>query len=69
MTLKTPQAREHLEELRRQAHEAPLNKVGMDHKGHRHLLTHSMAWATASRRWCEAMAAFEKAASSSEAKP
>lgn len=41
-------------ELLKAAHDAPMNKVGMDHKGRRFLATHSMAWAKAGREWCEA---------------
>lgn len=40
--------------LRKAAHDAPLNKVFTDHKGRRHLGTHSMAWARAGREWCNA---------------
>jgi len=52
------------ERLRREMHEAPLNKVFQDHNGHRHLGTHSTAWARKSREWCDAMA--ELAASTSQ---
>jgi hypothetical protein len=41
--------------LRKEMHEAPLNKVFQDHDGHRHLGTHSNAWATKSREWCDAV--------------
>lgn len=40
-------------------HEAPLNKVFQDHHGHRHLGTHSNAWATRSREWCDAKSKIE----------
>lgn len=42
-----------VDELRRKAHEAPMNPVGKDHKGNRYLLNHSYAWAKTSRDWCE----------------
>lgn len=47
---------EKAERLRREMHEAPLNKVFQDHDGHRHLGTHSTAWARKSREWCDVMA-------------
>jgi hypothetical protein len=42
------------ERLRKEMHEAPMNKVFQDHTGHRFLGTHSMAWADRSREWVEA---------------
>lgn len=39
---------------RREAHEAPMNKVYQDHTGHRFLGTHSTAWASAGRRYMAA---------------
>lgn len=44
-----------LEQLRQAAHDAPMNKVGMTHKGHRFLATHSMAWAKSSREYFAAL--------------
>lgn len=46
---------EKVEVLRKAAHDAPLNRVGMDHKGRRFLATHSMAWAKASRDYFAAI--------------
>lgn len=46
---------EKLESLRKAAHDAPLNRVGMDHKGRRFLSTHSTAWAKASREYFAAI--------------
>jgi hypothetical protein len=40
-----------LKRLREAMHNAPLNKVFTDHTGHKHLGTHSMAWARRSREW------------------
>ena len=49
-----------IDELRRAAHEAPLNTVHQDHKGNRSLGTHSMAWAKASREYFAALDAMER---------
>lgn len=38
---------------RERAHTASMNQVGEDHRGRRSLLTHSMAWANASREYAE----------------
>jgi len=46
--------------LRKEAHDAPLNIVHQDHKGRRSLGSHSMAWASASRRYFEAKAELER---------
>lgn len=51
---------ETIEELRRAAHEAPMNKVFTDHKGRRHLGTHSMAWASAAREYAKAVSALNE---------
>lgn len=40
--------------LRAAMHDAPMNKMFRDHTGHRHLGTHSTAWADRSREWCRA---------------
>jgi hypothetical protein len=45
-----------IERLRSAAHDAPLNKMFTDHKGHRFLGTHSTAWARAGREWSNAVA-------------
>lgn len=47
--------------LREEMHSAPMNKVFQDHTGHRHLGSHSMAWAQKSREWCEAKALLDAA--------
>lgn len=38
-------------ELRKIAHEIPMNRVYETHTGHKFLGTHSMAWAKASRAY------------------
>jgi hypothetical protein len=48
-----------IEELRRAAQEAPMNKVFETHEGHRFLGTHSRAWADAGRRYADALMAQE----------
>ena len=36
-----------IEALRKAAHEAPMNKIHMDHKGRKSLATHDQSWAKA----------------------
>jgi hypothetical protein len=49
-----------IEALRKAAHEAPMNKIHMDHKGRKSLATHDQSWAKASRAYFEALDAMEK---------
>jgi hypothetical protein len=49
------------ESLKKQMHEAPLNKIFMNHDGTRHLGTHSTAWADRSREWAEAKCILSRA--------
>ena len=51
---------EELENLRKLAHEAPMNTVHTSHKGNRSLGSHSMAWAQASRDYFKALEENEK---------
>lgn len=46
---------EKIEALKKEAHDAPMNKVFEDHDGHRHLGSHSNAWAEAGRRYADAV--------------
>ncbi len=46
--------KDRVERLRKEMHEAPMNPVFQDHKGHRFLGAHSNAWASSSRAWAEA---------------
>lgn len=46
---------EEIEELRKLAHDAPMNKVFETHDGHRFLGTHSRAWADAADRYVSAL--------------
>lgn len=43
------------EELRKIAHEIPMNRVYETHTGRKFLGTHSMAWARASREWMKSL--------------
>jgi len=47
------------DELRKQAHDAPMNRVHMDHTGRKTLGTHSTAYSRQAEAWIAKMAEIE----------